>query len=42
MKAAMPDIYWGGSTNELSDTLFYDTVIDGYANMIMLPCGGGV
>ena len=25
-------VYWGGSTNELSDTLYYDTEIDGYTN----------
>ena len=25
-------VYWGGSTNELSDTLFYDTEIEGYTN----------
>ena len=25
-------VYWGGSTNELSDTLYYDTEIEGYTN----------
>ena len=25
-------VFWGGSTNELSDTLYYDTEIEGYTN----------
>ena len=25
-------VFWGGTTNELYDTLYYDTVVDGYTN----------